>query len=224
MNITIAYISTNNHLNNINMHKRIQKTALFLCLVALALTFQGCPGTTTHEDFTREGYIFAPLDSTFVKYHRSEGKGFYEDFEYICPPNSQDVYSQVAWFCPEKYHEITYDEELHNLHVRRLSEKGPCYVLLSRGVKINGTFYRWSNFYTPAIENIVNGDTIYRHVPVPIEQVIDSLQRHEPQRVVEIKGLQEQSIYSHFSLSDFPELTFSEEDLLPRPPLVASDN
>ena len=79
------------------MHKRIQKTALFLCLVALALTFQGCPGTTTHEDFTREGYIFAPLDSIFVKYHRSEGKGFYEDFEYICPPNSQDVYSQVAW-------------------------------------------------------------------------------------------------------------------------------
>ena len=65
------------------MYKRIQKTALFLCLVALALTFQGCPGTTTHEDFTREGYIFAPLDSTFVKYHRSEGKGFYEDFEYI---------------------------------------------------------------------------------------------------------------------------------------------
>ena len=113
MNITIAYISTNNHLNNISMYKRIQKTALFLCLVALALTFQGCPGTTTHEDFTREGYIFAPLDSTFVKYHRSEGKGFYEDFEYICPPNSQDVYSQVAWFCPEKYHEITYDEELH---------------------------------------------------------------------------------------------------------------
>ena len=63
-----------------------------------------------------------------------------------------------------------------------------------------------------------------RHVPVPIEQVIDSLQRQETQRVVEIKGLQEHSIYSYFSLSDFPELTFSEEDLLPRPPLVASDN
>jgi hypothetical protein len=84
--------------------------------------------------------------------------------------------------------------------------------------------YAWSEYYQPAREKIVNGDTIYRHVPVPIEQVIDSLQRQEPQRVVEIKGLQEQSIYSHFSLSDFPELTFSEEDLLPRPPLVASDN
>lgn len=224
MNITIAYISTNNHLNNISMYKRIQKTALFLCLVALALTFQGCPGKNPPQDTTRFGYIYAPKDSTVVRFYWSKDNGIYEDFEYICPPNSPEVYSQVAWFCPEKYHEITYDEELHNLHVRRLSEEGPCYVLLSRGVKINGTFYGWANFYTPAIENIVNGDTIYRHVPVPIEQVIDTLQRQEPQRVVEIKGLQEQSIYSHFSFGDLPELTFSEEDLLPRTPLVASDN
>lgn len=181
-----------------------------LCLVVVSFVLQGCPHSY-HIESNKEAFIYTPLDTTYVR--RYHTKGIYYKEEGNLPPNAPGVNHYVYWYCPEKYefeydNSLTYDEELHNLHVRRITENGDCYVLLDMRVKINGTDYIWSEFYSPQIE-IINGDTIYKEQPpCSIAQAIDSLKKYYPDYVISIDGKEEKSIYSSIaSGSAAPSIT-----------------
>ena len=181
-----------------------------ICLLSLCLVFQGCPHEH-HINTNRDAFIYAPMDSIYVRMYNT--KGIYYKEEYILPPisppDARKMDYRVDWYGPEKYDKsVTYDEELHNLHVRRITEKGECYVLLtSTSIKINGITYFWREFYWPSYK-IVNGDTVYKQQPpCTITQAIDTLKRYYPDRVIAIHGKEEYSIYNPFLNGDWPSIT-----------------
>lgn len=179
--------------------------AIYALLIVLSLILQACPHYEGNTVPNREAWIYAPMDSTYCRLYPCEVNPPKEERILLPNKDNERQYYLVSWFCPESYNKHTaYNEEYHNLHIRRITEKGDCYVLLGYGVKINGVNYTWQGMY---ISKSVSDTLKKEDSPYPLTQVIDSMKKQCPDRVFCIKGKEEQSIYSSFRYSDFPSIT-----------------
>ena len=172
-----------------------------LCLVLISFALQGCPHSYLGKfDPSRMAWIYAPADSTYVRTYNREVDPIKE--EQILVSDKNGAFIQVAWYCPETYNTHTsYNEEYHNLHIRRMTEKGVCYVVLGAAVKINGITHFW---VIREGDSLKVEDSFYS-----LTQVIDSIRTQCPNRFFSITGKEEQSIYSPLSMSsyDYPSIT-----------------
>ena len=159
-----------------------------LSLLTLSVILQGCPGTMSPPK-NRCAYIYAPEDSVYVRsYDYDYKEGTYLKREEI---TTMDMYGGVYWYVPS-HSEEEYIDEYHDLHVRRLNGHGDCYVLIGKGVNINGVYHSYHEWRMDA--NV--------EVPYSIENVIDSLRKYYPNYIIPVTGLEEQSIYSEVEMND----------------------
>ena len=172
----------------------MKKILLFVAFAMLALIFQGCPGTfgpALENDIY--AYLYTPADSVYVRYYYIQGDREHQKHEDICAP-SKGV-TVIKWYSDIQGDSALHDDEYHNLHVRKLSNQTPAYVLLCQYVTINGMKISWT--YLPSRYYDPDNSTEFPF----IEQVIDSLLIHYPETVVSIDDMQEQSIHSNKSLA-----------------------
>ena len=167
------------------------KYAIFLLLM---LTFQGCPGDVYDIINTRMAYMYySDNDSLYIRSYFMEQKGYsgtsLQKEEKIANSTWSTPARNIYWYCPDSANIAKYNKEYHNLHIRKLSEGNPCYILLGDGVIINDSVMLWDE-----IDRLTSTNTTDSRYT--FEQIIDSLLLYHPNYVYKLDNNDEVSIYS----------------------------
>ncbi len=169
-----------------------------LLLIATSCELIMSPNQTSTNEYSGSVCIYSPQDSIYVRTYGGNISALYK-YEYTkAPSNYVTTAGWVSLSLTDTLRKKR-DEELHYLHIKKLSNNSLTYVIEGYGIKINDQRYwykSWENpgdtlFYTDPATG--KRDTIVKNVqapPCPIQQVIDSLLVHYPEHVKVIDDME----------------------------------
>ena len=179
-----------------NMKAKTFVVAVIMPLVAM--TFQSCPGRMAPvPDTDMYAYVYNPEDSIYVRLYTLEDNLLQKHEMNLRPYMTVLPLQWYSGFIPSNNE--SYDSEKNNLHIRKINSNAVVYVLRSSAVIINGQQITWDRLPTKY-------DTdIQRKLPY-LEQIIDSILVHYPEKVIVINDSQEHSIYNDKSYLNPPSI------------------
>ena len=164
----------------------------------VAMTFQSCPGQMIPVPETdMYAYVYNPDDSIYVRFYTHKDDQL-QKHEMSIEPDKK--VRPIQWYSGNlPYNNESYNSENNDLHIRKINQNAVVYVLRSSAVIVNGRQIAWDRLPT---QYYVDAQS---ELPY-LEQVIDTLLLHYPEKVVVIDDLQEHSIYNDRSYLDPPSI------------------
>ena len=154
------------------------------------------------ERFEQHGmaFIYSPADSFNIRSYYAIYSSFPRKNETNNKPN--DFLQQVSWYTKNRHDTDTpFDQETHQLHIKKITNKDKTYVIEGYAVYINDSGYTYYSWSDPAdsihILTILGKSTTFiSHIdppPYQLTQVIDTLLRYYPEYVTVIDDTLEHS-------------------------------
>ena len=199
----------------------MNKQLLFLPIIILALTMQGCPSSINepqdhYESSTACAYILSPKDTIKVRSYDSKEN----PKENTLYPS--DYLQQTTWYSGAR-DGVKHSVEKHELHVKKLTSNAEVVVIEGMKLYINDELWGFTSFIDPSdtIQEWVNAfgekQQIVVHIqPAPYElaDVIEQLELHYPSLVHRLNDTEEHNFNNYqatLDVSSFPKIYIDKE-------------
>jgi hypothetical protein len=187
----------------------MKKVLFYICLISFVFTFQGCPDVGPNQEHYDPQWgavaILSPQDSVYVRYYDSAEL----PHEMVLSPSS--YLQQAVWYA-EYDKDVLHSEEIHELHVRKLTNNDESIVIEGDRIYINDTLWGYESFYDPADSIVIDWDwgslsydtTIvhYEQCPYELSDVIEQLSLHYPDLVHRLNDTVEHNFSNHQIIRD----------------------
>ncbi len=139
--------------------KRLIRSILVLSVLSVFLC--ACDAVTPNNYGEERGnaFVYSQNDTIITRSYHHIGGRIIE----LCLPPAAFMY-MVSWY-PEQ-DETIHDEEKHELHLKKLSNKGVAYVIEGGSLYINDTLISYGRWCNP--------EEVKNPAPYPLMQVIDN--------------------------------------------------
>lgn len=182
----------------------MKKYTLYVGLIMITLAMQSCP-ISQNNDKVGCAFLISPQDIVDVRSY-----DLLEDVEYhtyyAC-----DYPQQMSW-TPEQSEKTPHSVELHELHIRKRTNKSESIVIEGYGLYINDEYWTYLNFsdipdrtreiidpYTGEVQTL---DIHFERSPYDLEDVIKELDKNYPELVHRINDTEEHS-FKHYEVSHY---------------------